>query len=188
MLTLKKTCITLYILLYYIIFLATIGVSFFALFGPFRANVGFGVRFKNFFVTYICRQLTLICKYSHVLFFNSATLGLFCTFRALQGYLLAMGANFGVGVMFNKNFGTYQCRLLIFWKYSPIFLIWQNLGPFGVLETLWGYFWGCCQVQKLFRTYLYRQSTLVLEVQPYLFVFNSATFGASFALFWALWG
>ena len=111
MLTLKKTCITLYILLYYIIFLATIGVSFFALFGPFRANVGFGVRFKNFFVTYICRQLTLICKYSHVLFFNSATLGLFCTFRALQGYLLAMGANFGVGVMFKKIFGTYQCTL-----------------------------------------------------------------------------
>ena len=27
---------------------------------------------------------------------------------------------------------------------------------------------------------------MVLEVQTYLFVFNSATFGASFALFWAL--
>ena len=32
------------------------------------------------------------------------------------------------------------------------------------------------------------QLTLVLEVQPYLFVFISATFWASIALFWALWG
>ena len=28
----------------------------------------------------------------------------------------------------------------------------------------------------------------VLEVQPYLFVFESATLWASFALFWAIWG
>ena len=33
--------------------------------------------------------------------------------------------------------------------------------------------------KNLFGVYLCRQSTLVLEVQPYLFVFNSATFGAS---------
>ena len=38
--------------------------------------------------------------------------------------------------------------------------------------------------QNLFGTYLCRQSTLVLKVQPYLFVFNFAAFWASFALFW----
>ena len=34
-----------------------------------------------------------------------------------------------------------------------------------------------------FGTYQSRQSTLVLEVQPYLFVYNFPTFGTSFALF-----
>ena len=42
--------------------------------------------------------------------------------------------------------------------------------------------------QKLFWTYLWKQSNLVLEVRPFLFVFDSATFWASFALFWALRG
>ena len=53
--------------------------------------------------------------------------------------------------------------------------------------------WG--QVQKLFGAYLFRQLSELLEVQSYLFVLNSATFGASFALFgpfrairFVLWG
>ena len=49
-------------------------------------------------------------------------------------------------------------------------------------------FWVGVRFKKFIATYLYRQPTLVLEVQPYLFVFNLATFGAFFALFWALRG
>ena len=51
------------------------------------------------------------------------------------------------------------------------------------------------RLKHFFGTYLNRQSSLVLEVQPFLFVFNLGTFGASLALFWsfraiilALWG
>ena len=40
--------------------------------------------------------------------------------------------------------------------------------------------------QIIFRTYLCRKSTLGLEVQPNLFVFDSAKFGAFFALFGSL--
>ena len=51
------------------------------------------------------------------------------------------------------------------------------------LTLLRSYFWGWDQVQKHLGTYLCRQSTLVMEVQPYLLVFNSATFWAFFAFF-----
>ena len=37
--------------------------------------------------------------------------------------------------------------------------------------------------RNMFGTYLCSQSTLLLEVQPYLFAFTSAKFGAVFALF-----
>ena len=37
--------------------------------------------------------------------------------------------------------------------------------------------------KNIFETYLCSQSTLVLEVQPYLFAFTLAKFGAFFALF-----
>ena len=36
---------------------------------------------------------------------------------------------------------------------------------------------------NIFGTFLWRQSTFVLEVQPYLFAFTSEKFGAFFALF-----
>jgi len=48
------------------------------------------------------------------------------------------------------------------------------------------YFWGWGQAQKLFETYLCRQSTSGLEVRSYLFNFDLASFRASFAIFWAL--
>ena len=38
---------------------ATIG-TFIAFFGHFKANFGFGVSFRNFFGTYLCRQSTLV--------------------------------------------------------------------------------------------------------------------------------
>ena len=72
---------------------------------------------------------------------------------------------------------------LIVWKDSPysFFLIRPQLRHF--LDSLelflgWGSGW-----KTFFGTYLCRQSTLLLWVQPYLFVFNSATFGASSGLF-----
>ena len=42
--------------------------------------------------------------------------------------------------------------------------------------------------KKFFGIYLCRQSTLVLEVQSYLLVFNSAKFWAFFGLFGAVFG
>ena len=37
--------------------------------------------------------------------------------------------------------------------------------------------------KDIFGNYQYRQSTLVLEIQPYLFVYNLAKFGAFFTFF-----
>ena len=44
-------------------------------------------------------------------------------------------------------------------------------------------FWVLVRLKKFIAIYLKRQPNLVLEVQPYLFVFNLATFRAFFALF-----
>ena len=63
-------------------------------------------------------------------------------------------------------------------------LIFENYSIFGcLLITFIGR-----QFYSRYASLLYIQSTLVLEVQSYLFVFNSAPFGASFTLFWALRG
>ena len=66
------------------------------------------------------------------------------------------------------------------------FLIRPQLEPFCLL---FGPFGAICEVgigsKIFFRTYLCRQSTLVLEVQLYLFVFNLVSFGTSFALFFS---
>ena len=58
---------------------------------------------------------------------------------------------------------------------------------FGTFELFWGacrsYFWGWGQAKNIFATFSCRLSNLVLEVDPYLSVSNSATFWAFFALF-----
>ena len=75
---------------------------------------------------------------------------------------------------------------LIVWKYNPIFLflIWPQLWPFWHFLNPFGAISGFEVRFKIsFETYLCKQSTLVLEVQPYLFVFDSTTFWVSFALF-----
>ena len=62
-------------------------------------------------------------------------------------------AIFLVKVRFKNNLEpTYVDTQLWFLKYSPIFsfLIRPNFGPFCHFWALWGYFWGCGQVQKLF--------------------------------------
>ena len=80
---------------------------------------------------------------------------------------------------------TYIVNQLRFWKYSPIFLflIWPHFGPLLHFLALRGYFWDWGQIQKIYGTHLCRQSTLVLEVQSYLFAFTLSKFGAFFALF-----
>ena len=73
---------------------------------PFGAIFVVGVRLKNIFGTYLCRQSTLVLKLQPYLYvFNSAKFGalysLFGPFRAI----------FGVGVKFKNFFGTYLHRL-----------------------------------------------------------------------------
>ena len=74
---------------------------------------------------------------------------------------------------------------LWFWKYSRIFLLLlrPNLGLFSLFGPLGAIFGVEVRFKNIFGTYLCSQSTLVLEVQPYLFAFTSAKFGAFFALF-----
>ena len=57
-------------------------------------------------------------------------------------------------------------------------LLGLSFWPFGVI------FWVKVWFKNIFGNYLCRQSTLVLEIQPSLFVFISAKFWAFFALFW----
>ena len=73
---------------------------------PFGAIFVVGVRLKNIFGTYLCRQSTLVLKLQPYLYvFNSAKFGalysLFGPFRAI----------FGVGVKFKNFFGAYLHRL-----------------------------------------------------------------------------
>ena len=87
---------------------------------------------------------------------------------------------------FVLNLATFWASFELFWAFRCYFL-----GPLGLF--IWS-FGAYCVVEvrskNIFGTYLCRQSTLVLESQPHLFIFylNLATFWASFALFWAIWG
>ena len=66
--------------------------TFFALFGLFGAIFGVGIRFKNIFGNYLCRQSTLFLKVQPYLFaFNSATFGAsFALFGPLGAIVLAL--------------------------------------------------------------------------------------------------
>ena len=119
------------------------------------------------------------CKYSPIFLF---------LIRPHFGPLLhlSFGDIIGVGIRFKKTClgptnGDYQCQ---FWKCSLIclFLIRLNYGLFCTFWTLRA-FW-----RVGVRINLHRQSTFVFDIHYYLFVFYLATFGASFALFWALRG
>ena len=80
-----------------------------AIFGTFGAFLGVGVRFKNFFGTYLCRQSTLVLEVKPYIFvFNLAKFG---AFFALMGPFRDI---FGVGVRFKNFFGTYLYRLTTF--------------------------------------------------------------------------
>ena len=144
----------------------------FSLFGPF---FGVRVKLKIIFGTYLCRQSTLVL---------GRTVLSFCfllskLFGLILHFFLPFGQFFGAGVRFKKIFGTYTCRqstlFLKVYPYLCVFnlnLILPNLWHLLTFSAFWSYSWGWGQVQSFFGTYLYRQSTLVLEVHPYLFVFN----------------
>ena len=104
--------------------------------------------------------------------FDSTKFGAFFTPFGL------FGAFFWVRVRL-KHFlkPTYVHNQLSFWKYSPIslFLIWPHLGPLALFWAFGAIFWSFgaifgvgTRLENNFGTYLYGQSTLVLEVQPYL--------------------
>ena len=57
------------------------------------------------------------------------------------------------------------------------------MGPFCTFRPFGTIFGVEVRFKNFFGTYPCKQSTLVLEVQPYLFVFDSTTFWVSFALF-----
>ena len=71
---------------------------------------------------------------------------------------------------------------------SFCFSLGQILGLFALFGPFGAIFGVNFRVKINFWTYLCRQSTMVFEVQPYLFVFALATFEDSFALFLALLG
>ena len=88
--------------------------------------------------------------------------GLFCPFWTLWGC-------FGIGVWFKKCLGPTNIDYEFwFWMYSPIFLFfvwlfWGFLalsGPFGAIFGVW------VRLINYFGTYLNRQTTLILELQP----------------------
>ena len=166
-----------------------------AIFWPFGAYCVVGVRFKNIFGTYLCRQSTLVLESQpHLFIFNLVKFGAFFElFLGLSGLFFGLGSD-------SKNLllPTYIDNQLWFWKYSHIFLfsIWPHLGPFlhffGPFGAIFWPFGAYCVVgvrfKNIFGTYLCRKSTLVLEIQPYLFVYNLAKFGAFFYIFWAFRG
>ena len=84
----------------------------FLLFGPFRAIFEVVVRFKNFFGTYLCRQISLVFELQPFLFIFKLTTfsGLFCIFLDPFGFFFTFGAFLGVGVRFKKLSETYLCR------------------------------------------------------------------------------
>ena len=84
-------------------------LGLFALFLPLRAIFGVGVRFKNFFLTILYRQSTLVLKVQPYLLFSIRPyLGpLLDFFGPLGAFLGPFWAIFGVEVRFKNIFGTY---------------------------------------------------------------------------------
>ena len=180
---------------FYVFNLTTIG-AFLALFGPFWSCFGVGVMFKNFLgPTYVNNQLWF-WKYSPILLFLiQPHFGpLLHFFWAFWGYFLGPFGLFFVA-LWGYSWGQYQVQntfleptnvdyQFLLWKCSPIFLILirPNLGAFlASIRPVRAIFEIGVRFKKVFWTCLCIQSTLVLEVHPYCFVFESATFWASFA-------
>ena len=122
------------------------------------------------------------------LFFNLDLIGaFFALFTLLKLFFeLGSGSKTFLGPTYLKiNFGFGSTGLsFCFWFDHILDLFFTFFWPF---EAIFWYFQAVFGVgvrfKNIFGTYLCSQSTLVLEVQPYLFAFTSAKFGAFFALF-----
>ena len=80
---------------------------------------------------------------------------------------------------------NYSCRFLAF-RFESIaqFYCLKLSSICSLISPFWTIFEVGIRLKYFFETYTYRLSTLVLEVQPYIFVSNLAPLGA----FWALFG
>ena len=113
--------------------------------------------------------------------------------RAFYALYESFGTIFGVGSgsIFLPTYVNYQ---LWFWKCSPIFLFYSGTfgASFALFWALQGYFlpFGAIfgvqvRFKNIFGAYLCRKLSLVFEVEPDLFVFNSPKFWAILN-FWGL--
>ena len=87
--------------------------------------------------------------------------------------------------MWTINFGFRSTALIFCFKFGHILVLFCTfLGPLGLYFGPLGLLLELRSGSKtFFGAYQCSQSILVLEVQPYLFVLNSAKFGAIFAFF-----
>jgi len=144
--------------------------SLFAIFGPLGTIFGVGVRFKNFFGTYLCKKINFGFGSTALSFcINRSHFGpLFHFFGSFGAIFWPVGAFFGVGVriknifqsllMLTINFGFGSTPLSFCFEFSQIW------GHFWIFWAFWGYFWGWGQVQNFFETYLNILTTFILEV------------------------
>ena len=110
--------------------------------------MGVGVRFKNFFGTYLRKQSTLVLEVQpYLLILFGHIWGLFCTFWGPSGYLfgalrLLLGSGSGSKTFLEPINVDYQ---FLFWEVQPYFSfyfgpIWDNffyfLGPSGLFFRL----------------------------------------------------
>ena len=78
------------------------------------------------------------------------------------------------------NFCFESTALSFCFKFCQILGLFSLFEPFGVFFLPVGAIFGVeVRLENIFGTYKCRLSTFVLEVQPYLFDFDLATFGAS---------
>ena len=133
------------------------GLSFLA-FGTFLG-------FKNIFGTYLCRQSTLVYEVQSFLFVLILQIwGLFCTFWVLRGYFLGLGSGSKTFLGLCTTICSTALKVKIFFDLA-------QFETFCVFWSFWAIFGVGFSFKNFFETCLYRQSTLVLEVQPYLSFF-----------------
>ena len=150
-------------------------------FGPFRAFFG-GVHVQKHFLDHLMWTINFGFLSTGQFFgFYSAT------YRDLLHFLGPSGLVLGLGSGLNLVLAVQHYLLLLIWL--SLGRVFTFFGHFGTICWTFGcIFTVGVRFDNNFETYKCRVSSFVLEVQPYLFVFNSATFGAFFAFFEALSG
>ena len=149
-------------------------LGLFALFLPLRAIFGVGVRFKNFFLTILYRQSTLVLKVQPYLLFSIrpylgplldffGPLGAF--FGTFLGYFWGRGQvqkHFWNLLMQTINFCFGSIAISFCFNFGQILGLFTLFGPFGAI------FGVGVRFKNFFGTCLHRLTTFILEVQLYL--------------------